>query len=278
MHMLQFSSCITNSTIFNQSFEKILEVFIDAGFDAIDIPGEKKEYPIKKIKPIFDTYSNKIKIGELTACINPTRDLVNPDAKKRNSAINYIKYCIDAAAEIGCKLTHMCFITTPENLVNTPREKLENLATQSIKECADYANNKNVKLMVEPLFKADNTIINRCEQAVQLFSTALNMDIDTFMQGKHNFGLLQDIFHMHHEEVNLVEAIKKYNKITYHCHVADHPRGLDFTRKDSGFVKDALKTLDDLGYQNLIAFESFDPAWTLDRLKGSLQEIKKCYI
>jgi sugar phosphate isomerase/epimerase len=70
---MKYSSCITNPSIISQPFEKILNSFVEAGFDGIDIPGEKDLYPVDKIKPILDTYSNRIKIAELTAAINPNR-------------------------------------------------------------------------------------------------------------------------------------------------------------------------------------------------------------
>nr|MDO8111888.1 sugar phosphate isomerase/epimerase family protein [Candidatus Sigynarchaeota archaeon] len=232
---MKFSTTITNSNIVNLPFQAILKGVIEAGFDAVDVPGEPETYPIRKIKPLLDSClcSKQISIGELTACINPGRDLVNPDEKKRKSAIKYIKYCIDAAAELGVYVTHFCFITNEQNLNNTPREKLEERAIDAIKQCANHAENSGVILLIEPLFKQDVSLINRAEQAVSLYARALGMDIDTFVGHQKQFGLLLDIFHIHHEESSIDKVLEKYIKITYHMHVADHPRGLDFKRPDS---------------------------------------------
>lgn len=271
---MKYSSCITNPSIITQPLDKILNAFVEAGFDGIDIPGEKDLFPIDKIKPILDTFSNRIKVAEITAAINPNRDLINPDPKKRNEAINYIKYCIETASKIGCNLTHMCFITNLDNLSNTPRDKLDKLGVEALKICSKEAENHGVKLMLEPLFKKDVTIVNTCDKAVELWSKALNIDIETFIQGRTNFGLLQDIFHMHHEESNLADSLKKYARITYHIHVADHPRGLDFTRADSKFVPEAIITLKKLNYPNFISFESFDSNYNLFSLKSALMTLK----
>lgn len=271
---MQYSTTITNPNITTLPFTAILEAVIDAGFEAIDIPGEPETYPITSIKLILDSYSDQIKIGELTACINPNRDLVNQDAKKRKSAINYIKYCIDAASELGVNLTHFCFITNEKNLNNTRREKLEERAIDAIKQCAVHAENSGVILMIEPLFKNDISLINRTEQAVSLYARALNMDTDAFVNNQKQFGLLLDIFHMHHEESNINKALEDYIGITFHMHVADHPRGLDFDRPDSVFVKDAITKLKELNYQHLISFESFHPSVNIDTLKGALAVIR----
>ncbi|MFX0102963.1 MAG: sugar phosphate isomerase/epimerase family protein [Candidatus Hodarchaeota archaeon] len=270
---MKFSTTITNPNIIEKPLEVILDALVDAGFDAIDVPGEPSSHPISKIKPILDSYSDKIKIGELTACINPTRDLINQDPVMRRKAIDYIKYCIEAAEELGCNLTHLCFITNDDNLNNTPRAKLEARAIDAIKECSSLAGDLGVKLMIEPLFKDDNTILNTAKQGVNLFAKALDIDAGTFIQGDQ-FGLLLDIFHMHHEEKDLLKTLGKYATIMFHGHVADHPRGLDFTRDDSIFVKKAIRRLDAIGYKSLVSFESFDPSVTLEALKDSLSTIK----
>lgn len=271
---MKYSSCITNPSIINQPLDKILNTFVEAGFDGIDIPGEQDLFPVNKIKPVLDTFSNKIRVAEITAAINPNRDLINPDSQKRSLAINYIKYCIKTASKLGCNLTHMCFITNIDNLTNTPHDKLEKLGIEALKICSKEAENLGVKLLLEPLFKNDVTIVNTCDKAAELWSKALNIDIETFLQGKTNFGLLQDIFHMHHEESDLVGMLKKYSKITYHIHVADHPRGLDFTRTDSLFVSEAVHTIKQLNYNHYISFESFDPNYDLSKLKNALCSLK----
>jgi sugar phosphate isomerase/epimerase len=271
---MKYSTCIV---IYKEPLPQVLDALVAAGFDAVDIPGDKDRFNPKTIKPILDSYSNKLKIGEVTACINPDRDLVNPDAKLRKKAVDYIKYCIQTASDLGVNLTHMCFITNPTNLTGTPREKLESLAKESIKDCAKFAQDHSVTLMMEPLFKQDVTIVNTADQAVNLFASALNMDPKQFLSADTNkqFGLLLDIFHMHHEEKDLVQTISKYSKITYHTHVADHPRGLDFNRSDSKFVSDAIKKLKQLNYSRYVSFETFDDHYQLNTLKTALDMLKK---
>ena len=129
-------------------------------------------------------------------------------------------------------------------------------------------------LLIEPLFKNDTSIINRAEQAVSLYAHALDMDIDTFINEQKKFGLLLDIFHMHNEESSIDDVLDNYIKITYHVHVADHPRGLDFTREDSIFVKNAITKLKELQYPHYVSFESFDPSVNLETLKGALEAIR----
>lgn len=271
---MKFSSCITNSTIFVEPFEKILDAFVDAGFDGIDIPGDIENYPPSMVRDVMASYDDKLAMAEITAMINPNRDLINPNEKIRNSAATYIKSCIRTAAELDVKLTHFCFITTRNILQEMPRSGLEERAIKSIKELAAYAEEYDVKLLMEPLFADDCTIVKTCEDAVDLWKRALGIDEEVFLSGITEYGLLQDIFHMHHEEDDLLGSLEKYNKITYHRHIADHPRGLDFSRADTDFAKQSLLKIQELDYSGFISFESFNPDFGLNELKQSLTQLK----
>lgn len=272
---MKISSCITHPALFGQPLSKVMDFLIASGFDGIDIPTDAKTYPVSTIKPIIETYGKRLPVAEITACINPDRDLIHPEIKKRQIAIDYIKQCIDTANALGVKQTHMCFITSKDNLNNNSREKLEQIGVASIKDCAQYAREHSVRLLLEPLFKGDTSLVNRCDQAVSLFSKAVDMAPEEFIKGTSEFGLLLDLFHMHHEETDLVKAIQKYQSIAYHVHVADHPRTLDFTRADSNFVKQGLNQLSKQKYNGFVSFETFDGAVTQESFPKALQQLKK---
>ncbi len=269
-----FSTTITNSNIIGKPLGDILDRLIAVGFDAVDIPGEPDIYPIAMVKEALASRSGKLRVAEITACINPTRSLMDPDEKARRRAVDYVKYCIHAASELGVNLTHACFITTNETLQKTPAAKLEKAALTSIRTLAKDARDAGVRLMLEPLFSNDNTIVKTASAAVSLFSTALGMDVEMFMQGQHDFGLLLDLFHMHNEESDLLCAIRDHAAVTMHVHVADHARSLDFTRADSAFVRTGIAALRDAGYAGYTSFESFHPSVSFDVLKTALRVIK----
>ncbi|MHA1996829.1 MAG: sugar phosphate isomerase/epimerase family protein [Promethearchaeota archaeon] len=270
---MEFSTTLTNPIFSRFDTESILEFLVSSGFDAVDIPGEPFLFPVQEIAELFDSFSPRLKIGELTACINPSRDLIHPDPVRRKGAINYIKYCIDSASMLGCDLTHFCFITGTDNLESTPLNLLESRAIEAIRDISNHSGDLGITLLIEPLFKADVTIVNRAGQAVDLFSRALDVDVEEFKRGNMGYGLLLDLFHMHLEEENLIDTIEEYISITHHVHVADHSRGLNFTREDTRFVKDALRTLKAQNYSKLVSFESFDGNVTLDDFEAALKNL-----
>jgi sugar phosphate isomerase/epimerase len=151
---------------------------------------------------------------------------------------------------------------------------LEKNAIESLQDCTQYAHNQGVKLLLEPLFKGDNSLINRCEQAIDLFVKALNLDKATFLKGSLDYGLLLDLFHMHHEEENFHQTLETYKYITGHVHVADHPRSLDFSRFDSTFVKHGIQQLQQQQYTGFVSFESFDANVNLDSLGSAVKGIR----
>jgi sugar phosphate isomerase/epimerase len=269
-----FSTTITNSNIIGKPLGDILDKLTATGFDAVDFPGEPDIYPLAAAKETLASHSKRLRVAEVTACINPTRSLMNPDEKARRKAVDYVKYCIHAASELGVKLTHACFITTGEILQKTTPPVLERAAIDSLKTLARHAKDAGVRFMLEPLFSNDNTIVKTASKAVALFSTALGMDVETFLHGQRDFGLLLDIFHMHNEEADLTRAIRDHAAITMHVHVADHARSLDFTRADSTFVRSGIAALRDAGYAGYTSFESFHPSVSFDVLKAALKVIK----
>ncbi len=273
--MIHFSSCITNANIFGGSLEDIMEKFVAFGFDGIDIPADTEQYPIAKIQPVVESFRNKLPVPEITACMNPTRDLTHPAAANRKKAVNYIKLCVDTAVALNVSSTHLCFISTPELLAKESRPKLESHGVASLQECIKYAQECGVRLLLEPLFKGDNTVVNRCEQAVALFSRALKIDTKEFFGKTKDYGLLCDLFHMHHEEPDFLGAIRTYAPLIGHAHVADHPRGLDFTRPDSQFVRQGIEQLRASGYEGFVSFESFDSSVNFEGLRQALQVVKQ---
>ncbi len=271
---MHFSTTITNANIIGKPLGDILDRLTAAGFDAVDFPGEPDLYPLAAAKDTLASFSKKLRVAEITACINPTRSLMDPDEKSRRKAIDYVKYCIDAASELGVRLTHACFITTAESLQKTAPAAMERAALDSLKVLSRHAKDAGVRLMLEPLFSNDNTIVKTAGKAVSLFSKAIGMDAEAFLHGQRDFGLLLDIFHMHNEEPDLLRAIRDHAAITMHVHVADHVRSLDFTRADSAFVRSAIAAFRDAGYAGYTSFESFHPSVSFDVLETALKVIK----
>ncbi|MHA1733373.1 MAG: sugar phosphate isomerase/epimerase family protein [Promethearchaeota archaeon] len=266
----------TTIFLFEEPLSRILEWLVDAGFDAVDIPGEVDAYPPKLVLDELGPYSGSLDVGEVTGVWGSERDLVSPDRTTRARALEYAKSCIRMAHELGSNLTHVCFMTNPHNLDNTPREKLLELAASATKECYDYAREYGVTLMIEPLYEKDVTPVNRAEQAVDVWCRALGVGASEL--ASRDLGLLLDLFHMHHEEPSIPAAFEKYGDLVRHVHVADAGRGIEF-KGDTSFVEKAFRSLEAMNYGGLVSFEPipvrFDPGVDLKHALGKLKEFEK---
>lgn len=268
----------TTIFLFEEKLPVVLDWVADAGFEAVDIPGETLAYPVARVREALASYDDALAVGEVTGVWGPERDLIHPDPKTRGRAIKYAKDCIEMAADLGANLTHLCFMTTPHNLDHMPRETLARHAVSAIQECHAHAREYGVTLLVEPLFQKDVSLVNRAEQAVSLWEEALGVSCAELPA--LGAGLLLDAYHMHFEERSIQATIRTHAELVRHVHLADHDRNIRF-RDHLDFVTETLCALREVGYSGYISLEPiplrFDPGRdlakalaTLKRLEGSL--------
>jgi sugar phosphate isomerase/epimerase len=233
---------------------QVLEWVRDAGGAVVDIPSDVNRFPPDQVRQAFESVDRAPRLGELTGVWGPHLDLLSPDAAMRQLAQDYMDTSIVQAAEIGADLTHICFMTSPENLAG-PRPKLEEMAADALRHALGLAEEVGITLLVEPLFQRDVSLINTADQAVRLWSLATGIDEGTVIEGGAGAGLLLDIFHMHHEEVDLLGTLDRMKKIIRHVHIADHDRDIVFG-DNSAFAKEAIQRLNQNGYQGAVTLES----------------------
>lgn len=163
-------------------------------------------------------------------------------------AVSYISELIDLAEAVGSKVicgpmysrTGRCGAHSPEE-----REaQLERIAG-ALKPLCAKAEAIGAILAVEPLNRFETDCINTLDQAVDLIgrvaSPALKIHMDTF--------------HMHIEEENSADAIRRASAHIGHVHASASHRGLlGRDQVDWAAVMDALE---DIGYEGDVVIESF---------------------
>jgi 5-keto-L-gluconate epimerase len=112
-----------------------------------------------------------------------------------------------------------------------------------LRECTREAEQKGVRLALEPINRYETDLIHTVSQGMDLITKV----------GADNLGLLLDTFHMNIEEADMHAAIRECGRSIFHFHVADsnrwHPGAghLDFSS--------LLKTLASTGYPGWISGE-----------------------
>jgi D-psicose/D-tagatose/L-ribulose 3-epimerase len=180
----------------------------------------------------------------------PDRDASNEQPGRRQDAVDYLKGCVDFAAEVGSPLVSgPMYATTGQARLLSDYERAAQWgrARDSLAEVAQYAAGSSVRLAIEPLNRFETDLVNTVEQGVRLCD-----DI-----GAANVGLLLDTFHMNIEEKDVPAAVRSAGKHLFHIQASENDRGTPGTGHVdwSGLVR----ALRDLEYQGSVVVESFLP-------------------
>jgi D-psicose/D-tagatose/L-ribulose 3-epimerase len=189
---------------------------------------------------------------QISVCgaFGPDRDVSHEEPDKRAQGLRYLKGCIDLAADVGSPHVAgpMYSATGKARLLPAEqREQQRTWAAESLREAADYAGERGVRLAMEPLNRFETDLVNTVEQGLDLCDRI----------GRANVGLLLDTFHMNIEEKSFTEAMTSAGDRLFHMQVAENDRGTP----GSGHVPwgEVFRALDAVGYNGSVVIESFLP-------------------
>jgi D-psicose/D-tagatose/L-ribulose 3-epimerase len=189
---------------------------------------------------------------QISVCgaFGPDRDVSHEEPDKRAQGLRYLKGCIDLAADVGSPHVAgpMYSATGKARLLSAEqREQQRTWAAESLREAADYAGERGVRLAMEPLNRFETDLVNTVEQGLDLCDRI----------GRANVGLLLDTFHMNIEEKSFTEAMTSAGDRLFHMQVAENDRGTP----GSGHVPwgEVFRALDAVGYNGSVVIESFLP-------------------
>ncbi|MGQ9622691.1 MAG: 5-keto-L-gluconate epimerase [Candidatus Caldatribacteriaceae bacterium] len=167
---------------------------------------------------------------------------LNPRIRKR--AIERVKKHVALSSSFG-SLVIIGLIRGHLPQEEGKKEKALELLKDSLRECSEFAQSKNVKLVIEPLNRYELNFLNTLEETAAFVSSL----------GMPNVGILADSFHMNIEERDFQKSLLNVKNLLWHFHVADSNRWAPgFGHLDFGTI---LKTLQEIGYQGFISAEIF---------------------
>ena len=178
----------------------------------------------------------------------PDRNISSFDPVIRENARNYLLWMIDAAAHLGSPVVcgPLYSAVGKDHLDDSHARKREwDLSVSGIREVADYAGEKKVRLAFEPLNRFENDMINTVSQGIKFIRDV----------GRENVGFHLDTFHMHLEEKSSPDAIRLAGNKIFHFHACENDRGVPGTGQVHwSKIAQALK---DVNYQGPVVIESF---------------------
>jgi len=246
-HPIGLSSFVLASPFSNadtRHFEYVREI----GFDVVEVCVEDPD--LLSAETLIEAASAAGLDISICAAFGANRDVSHEDPTKRVEGVRYLERCIDLAASVGSPHVAgpMYSATGKTRLLSAEqRERQRSWAVESLREVADYAAERNVRLAIEPLNRFETDLVNTIEQALSLCDHI----------GRNNVGLLVDTFHMNIEEKNIGEALIAAGPRVFHVQVSENDRGTP----GSGHVPwdEVFEALDRIGYAGSIVIESFLP-------------------
>jgi D-psicose/D-tagatose/L-ribulose 3-epimerase len=178
----------------------------------------------------------------------PDRNICSSDSMIVENAKTYIRWLIDAADELSSPVVcgPMYSAVGKEHLEDNQARKAEwDRSVSGVREMAQYAESRGVRLALEPLNRFETDMINIVSQGLKFIDQT----------GMDNVGLHLDTFHMHLEEKSSGDAIRLANQKIYHFHACENDRGVP----GSGQVHwdEVAKALKDVKYDGPVVIESF---------------------
>jgi D-psicose/D-tagatose/L-ribulose 3-epimerase len=216
------------------------------GFDILEIAVEDPDLiDVKATKEVLQ--ENQLEVV-VCGAFGPNRNISSSAPEIRENARKYILWLIDAAAELGSEtVCGPMYSSVGKDHIDDPLERQAEWqrAVSGIREMAEVAQNKNIKLALEALNRFETDMVNVVSQGLQFIDET----------GMENVGLHLDSFHMHLEEKDSAAAIRKADTRIFHFHACENDRGIPGT----GQVRwsEIAKALKDINYEGPVVIESF---------------------
>lgn len=189
----------------------------------------------------------------LAARVNLQRSIASDDAEARQGGLDYLRRCVDVAAEMGAKVVGGPLYGEPMVFAGRPplprtADEITTRAERTIegfKAVAPYAEAAGITLAVEALNRFETDILSTTRQACELVDAVDNPA----------FKLMLDTFHMNMEDRSIPDAIRMAGSRIAHFQANENHRG----HPGTGHIDwpAVMRALFHAGYQGPISLEPF---------------------
>jgi len=203
-----------------------------------------------------------------SVCLISDRFIGDFDVERRREATDHMKHLISGIAELGGTgaVTPAAFGLASRRLppFEIPRTEDEDrrVLLDALEELGEHADEEGTFVLLEPLNRYEDHMLNRVDQAVELCQAV----------GRPSIKVMGDLFHMNIEEEDLGDTIRRAEGHLAHVHLADSNR-LQPGAGHTDFAR-AFGALRDTGFDGFMAMECGirgDAAEVLPEVVGRLR-------
>jgi sugar phosphate isomerase/epimerase len=218
-----------------------------AGFDAIELHGHGGFAFARRLPELHRAREAGAVLP--TVCVIMDHFIGDFDRERRRDAIENMKSLLSVIAELDGfgAITPASYGMFSRRLppYEPPRSEDEDhkVLVEGLTEIGEHAAREGVFVLLEPLNRYEDHMLNRIEQAVELCDTV----------GLDSVKVMGDLFHMNIEEDDPPESIRRAAGHLVHVHLADSNRA----QPGTGHVdfRAALRALDEIDFDGHMAME-----------------------
>jgi sugar phosphate isomerase/epimerase len=184
-----------------------------------------------------------------SVCLISDRFIGDLDPDRRRQAVEHMKALLSGIAELGGEgaITPAAFGLTsralpPFKVPRTPDEDRQVLL-DALEELGEHADGEGTLVLLEPLNRYEDHMLNRLDQGVELSKAV----------GHDSIKVMGDLFHMNIEEDDPAESIRRAGGYLAHVHLADSNRAQPGAGHND--FASAFGALRDIGFDGYLAME-----------------------
>jgi sugar phosphate isomerase/epimerase len=221
------------------------EFAASAGFDGIELRGTSDWS--ERLEDLEDARDRGVVFSSV--CVISDRFIGDLDADRRREAVEHMKLLLSGISELGGTgaITPAAFGLTSKALppFKAPRTREEDrrVLLDALEELGEHADGEEVSVLLEPLNRYEDHMLNRLDQAVELSRAA----------GRNSIKIMGDLFHMNIEEEDPAESIRRADGYLAHVHLADSNRAHPGAGHND--FASAFEALREIGFDGYLALE-----------------------
>lgn len=229
--------------VFREDLKVSIRKASELGYDGVELAlASPEEINVTRVKDLIQRYNLELPVISTGRFFSEAKLwFTHPNEEIRGAVIQRIKDVVKIASQFKSNVNiGRVRGNIPKNEKETEVEKrFFSVMTQ----CAEFAANYGVELLLEPVNRYETNFINSVEEAVDIVEKL----------GKQNVKLMPDVFHMNIEDASILNSLWKAKHRISYVHFADSNRQapgqghLDFPR--------IISTLKDIGYDGFVTVE-----------------------
>lgn len=200
--------------VFRDDLEVSMKKVSKLGYDGIELAlRDAGEVNVAEIKDLISAYDLELPVISTGRVFSEARVwFTHPNEKVRRGAIETIKGMVEIAEQLGANVN----IGRVRGYIPDDEDKVivEKRFFSAMSECADFAREHGVTLLLEPVNRYETNFINSVGEGLEILHRL----------GKENVKVMPDIFHMNIEDASITDSLREAGDRISYIHFADSNR------------------------------------------------------